>query len=338
VPEAAPPAKAKFNVGQQIATALVALLFIWLSFRGAHVGEIWKLSRQADPFFLVAIFLSGLASHIFRACRWLVLLKPLSATKISLWNSFSAIMFGYAVNIVVPRGGEVVRLITLSKLEKIAWASVLPTLLIDRLLDIAMLALLLGATLAILPPAITTAMPWIVPSGISLSIMSVVILLLLPRLGLIAKWFISLPPVAKIIPGKLKDKFADLIRQFEEGTAALTDPLAYPALAVLSLTIWFFYWLNMYLMVCAFHLQDRVTIIDTIIIFAVGSASVLVPTPGSIGSFHFMISQALMLTARIGQDQALACATVLHAMSFVLVAVISSAFCLAVDALKARRH
>jgi uncharacterized protein (TIRG00374 family) len=316
----------------------VAVLFIWLSFRGAHLGEIWNLTRQADPLFLAALFLSGLISHILRAYRWLVLLKPLSSKKISLWNSFSAIMFGYAVNIVVPRGGEVVRLVTLSKLEKIPWASVLPTLLIDRLLDIAMLALVLGATLAILPPAITTAMPWIVPGGISLSIITIVVLILLPRLGKIAQWFILLPPMVKIIPVKLKDKLEDLIRQFEEGTSALTDPLAYPALAILSLLIWFFYWLNMYLMVFAFHLQDRVTIFDTIIIFAVGSAAVLVPTPGSIGSFHFVVSQVLMLIAHIGQDEALAFATVMHAMSFLLVAVIASAFCIAVDAVRSRRH
>jgi len=315
----------------------VAALFVWLSFRGAHLGEIWRLSQKADPFFLALLFLSGLASHVFRAYRWVVLLKPLSAKKISLWNSFSAIMFGYAVNVVVPRGGEVVRLITLSKLENLAWASVLPTLLIDRLLDIAMLALLLGGTLTILPPSITGAMPWIIPSGITLSVTTVVFLVLLPRLGKLAHWFMALQPVAKVLPPKLKEKLSGLIEQFDQGTGALTNPLAYPALALLSVIIWLFYWLNMLLVIYAFHLQQQVTIPDTIIVFALASASVLVPTPGSIGSYHFVVSQALMLTAQVGQDEALACATVSHAISFVVIAVAASLFCIGVDALKQKR-
>ena len=246
-------------------------------------------------------------------------------------------MFGYAVNVVVPRGGEIVRLITLSKTENLAWASVLPTLLIDRLLDIAMLALLLGATLTILPPSITSAMPWIVPGGTTLSITTVAFLVLLPRLGKIATWFLALEPVAKILPAKLKDRLADLIQQFDQGTRALTNPLAYPALALLSIVIWFLYWLNMLLIIYAFHLQQQVTVLDTVIVFALASASVLVPTPGSIGSYHFVVSQALMLTAKVGQDQALACATVSHAISFIVVAVLASLFCIGVDAIKQKR-
>jgi glycosyltransferase 2 family protein len=315
----------------------VAVLFIWLSFRGANLGEIWRLSQHADPLFLALIFFSGLASHIFRAYRWLVLLKPLSTKKISLWSSFSAIIFGYAVNVVVPRGGEIVRLITLSKLENLAWASVLPTLLIDRLLDIAMLALLLGAALTVLPPAITTAMPWIVPSGITLSISTILFLMLLPRLGKIAHWFMALEPVAKILSVKLKDTLSNLIEQFDQGTRALTNPLAYPALALLSIAIWLFYWLNLLLVIYAFHLQQQVTITDTMIVFALASASVLVPTPGAIGSYHFVVSQALMLTAQVGQDQALACATVSHAISMMVVPVLASLFCISVDAIKQKR-
>lgn len=315
----------------------MAVLFVWLSFRGANLGEIWRLSQHADPLFLALIFISGLASHIFRAHRWLVLLKPLSTKKISLWNSFSAIIFGYAVNVAIPRGGEIVRLITLSKVENLAWASVLPTLLIDRLLDIAMLALLLGFALTVLPPAITSAMPWIVPSGITLSISTILFLVLLPRLGKIAHWAMALEPVAKILSVKLKDTLSNLIEQFDQGTRALTNPLAYPALALLSIAIWLFYWLNMLLAIYAFHLEQQVTITDTMIVFVLAAASVLVPTPGAIGSYHFVVSQALMLTAQVGQDQALACATVSHAISMVVVPVLASLFCISVDAIKKKR-
>jgi len=282
------------------------------------------------------VCLSALCSHLCRAARWLILLKPLKAKNLSLWNSFSAIMFGYAVNVVVPRGGELVRLISLSRSEGLAWAGVLPTLLIDRLLDIALLALVLGGTLAILPPSITKTMPWIGPSGIGLSLTTIIVLLILPRLAVILRRLLSLKPINQILSAHWQDKLNELIRQFEEGTKALTDPLAYPSLAFLSVVIWIFYWLNIYLMVFAFHLEKQVTITATIIVYALASASVLIPTPGSIGSFHLVAKQALMLTAGVDENMALAFVTVLHALTFVVISVVASVFCLSVNAWRKR--
>ncbi len=242
-----------------------------------------------------------------------------------------AIIYGYAVNIAVPRGGEIVRLVTFSRLENLSWASVLPTLFIDRLLDVAMLALILGATILILPISITQSMPWIVPSGVSLALTSVLFLVSLPQMGRFGKWILAAPIVGPRLPLPIKSKASELLSQFDEGTRALTNPLAYPALAALSLAMWGFYWLNSYLLLLAMHLVDKVTIANITIVFALSSASVLVPTPGSIGSYHLVVKQALMLTSGLDENTALAYATIGHALVFMFVNVGAALACLAIN-------
>jgi glycosyltransferase 2 family protein len=92
----------------------------------------------------------------------------LAEKPVGLWNAFCAVMYGYAVNIAVPRGGEVARIVSIAKTEKLPWIGVVPTMFIDRLLDIAMLVLLIGITLVLLPPEFRNSMQWMVPAGVAL--------------------------------------------------------------------------------------------------------------------------------------------------------------------------
>ncbi len=278
-------------------------------------------------------------SHFIRALRWLILLKPITQDlssnspkkPVSLWHSFSAVIFGYATNVVVPRGGELVRLISITKMEKLPWASVLSTLFVDRLLDIVLLGLMVGSTLTILPQSIKSQLPWLLPSGLCLGIGSLFVLLVLPQMAAIIAWFISLPAVNKLISAKAKQALLNLLAQFEAGTRSLTNPLSYPTIALLTFSIWFLYWLSYYLTVLALDLGSCVSIKDSIIVFTIGTVGVLVPTPGCIGPFHLLVSQALMLTTGLTQDKALAFATVLHIFAFVLVPCLTALVCFAID-------
>jgi glycosyltransferase 2 family protein len=86
----------------------------------------------------------------------------------------------------------------------------------------------------------------------------------------------------------------------------------------LSVLIWFTYWLNFYLMVFAFGLEDNINAVKCLIIFTIGSVGSLIPTPGSIGSIHYLVKMAAVATAQISAEQALAFATTLHLFTFIL--------------------
>jgi len=275
--------------------------------------------------------LTSLLSHLLRSIRWLFLLRPLSSKKVALWNSFCAVIYGYAVNLAIPRGGELVRLLAITKTEKLPAAGVLSTLLIDRLLDIALLMLLLAATLTILPDSVARSMPWLLPFGVVLSLFTLSALLALPVIGPLTIRLLAWQPLKTLLPQNIERIILTFLNQFNEGTRSLTSPVTYPAITFLSFLIWFFYWLSFYLVVWAFHLGSIVSPIKSLAAFALGSVSVLVPTPGSIGSVHLMVSQSLMLIAGINKDMALSFATILHALSFVLVPCIAAIFCFVVN-------
>lgn len=321
------PARAGSNVWKQLLALVFAAALLWLAFRGRDFGHLWSYARTINPVYLVLLCITAILSHILRAWRWIYLLKPLSDKKVSLWNSFCAVMYGYAVNIAIPRGGELVRLLSICKSENLPWAGVLPTMFIDRLLDLAMLGILFGFTLTVLPKQMLDSMPFLIPGGTAIAIGSVVVLILLPKMAHIMQWLISVPRLKKILPEKVIAIIEKLAQQFEVGTKSLTDPKAYPAIALLTPMIWLCYFLNNYLLIWAFHLESRVSALQCLIVFAIGNFAVLVPTPGSAGSVHILVSNALVWTCGIDQDLALAYATVLHLFCFVIVVCIPAAFC-----------
>lgn len=309
----------------------IALLFLWLAFRGIDMELFLGHLRRIQPLFILVLCMSALASHFLRAWRWLILLKPVRERRVSLWNSFCAVMIGYAVNVVIPRGGEIARLVSISRSEKLPWVGVLPTMFIDRLIDIALLMLLLGFTLVVFPSSATADLPWLVPSGISLSIATVAGLVMLPRMSDIINWCTGREWIKKHVSAGILQSVEKLSKQFHAGTQSLSSPGAYPAIALLSLGIWFFYWLNFYLMIWALALQNQVSVAQCLVVFTIGSVGVLVPTPGNVGSFHFLVSQGLVIVAGVNRELALAFATVLHILCFVIVTCIPAAICVAIQ-------
>lgn len=297
-----------------------AAVLLWLAFKDADFAKIWGYASQTKPVFVGLLIVSAIFSHFLRAFRWTFLLAPLKAQgeKVGLFNSFYAVMLGYAVNVAIPRGGEVARLVAITKDERLPWAGVLPTMLIDRMLDLAMLVFLLGGTLLVLPAEILKDMPWLVPGGISMLVATVAGLGLLPFAGSILQRILALSLVKDKVPGGLLSKLTDLAGQFDTGTQSLKSPVKYPIIAGLSVLIWFFYWLNFYLMVFAFGLEGIIDATKCLIVFTIGSVGVLVPTPGSVGSFHFLVTKGLTMTGGINADQALAFATVLHFVAFIV--------------------
>jgi glycosyltransferase 2 family protein len=262
-----------------------------------------------------------LAGTFLRSYRWTLLLAPLrtgAEKPIGQFNAFYAVLMGYAVNIILPRGGEVVRLFSICKTERLPWAGVLATMLIDRMLDVALLAILLGLTLLFLPAEVMNIVPGLVTGGVALMAAAVVGLCLLPHIGTILKKILGLDFPKRHIPTTFSFKLSMLAFQFDQGAGSLRSITRYPYIAFLSALIWFTYWLNFYLMVFAFGLEDKINATKCLIIFTIGSVGSLIPTPGSIGSIHYLVKMATVATAQISAEQALAFATTLHLFTFIL--------------------
>jgi glycosyltransferase 2 family protein len=314
------PSKTR-HVLKLLLTSAIAGIFLWFAFVGVDVADILAHSQEIKVTPILLVGISVVVGTFLRSYRWTLLLKPLRASSekpIGQFNAFYAVLMGYAVNIVLPRGGEVARLYSISKTERLPWAGVLATMFIDRMLDIAVLAILLGLTLFFLPGETITTMPRLATAGVTLIIAAVVGLCLLPHIGQIVEQGLALAWTQRYLPKGLGTKLSQLAAQFNQGSNALRDFAQFPTIALLSVLIWFTYWLNFYLMVLAFELQDKITMLKCLIIFTIGSVGSLIPTPGSIGSIHYLVKMAAVETAQLSAQQALTFATISHLFIFII--------------------
>jgi glycosyltransferase 2 family protein len=89
---------------------------------------------------LVPVFFILSASHMLRAWRWKMLMRPLGYNP-SLANTFFAVMIGYMANLAVPRLGEVLKCTILAKYEKVPVQKLMGTIVAERAFDVVCLVI-----------------------------------------------------------------------------------------------------------------------------------------------------------------------------------------------------
>ena len=124
---------------------VVGLFLIWYSLSSITAEErllLWTQIKSANPYWLLLSIVIALISHLSRAYKWKFMLETLGY-KTSLGVRFSSIMIGYVANLGIPRSGELLRAVTVSKYENIPVQKVIGTVITERLLDLVMLIICL---------------------------------------------------------------------------------------------------------------------------------------------------------------------------------------------------
>ena len=103
--------------------------------------EFTKAFSTARYWLILPVFLILSLSHVLRALRWKMLMKPLDHHP-GFANTFFAVMIGYLANLAVPRLGEVLKCTILSKYEKVPVEKLMGTIVAERAFDVVCLAIL----------------------------------------------------------------------------------------------------------------------------------------------------------------------------------------------------
>ena len=117
-------------------------LLLWYLYSKMDIGEIWNVIRKGVRYEIILFsLLFGLGANIIRGLRWGLLIRSLG-DKVKTVNVVYAVLGNYAVNLVLPRVGEVWRCGMITKYDKIPFTRLLGTLLIDRVSDTIMVGLI----------------------------------------------------------------------------------------------------------------------------------------------------------------------------------------------------
>lgn len=228
----------------------IAGLFFWLAFKDFSRDDFEKLGEVFSriDYRLVSIaFVSLTFSHVLRAWRWGVLLSTVKE-KMSLKHLFNATMIGYAVNLALPRVGEITKAVNLAQQEKIDGKKVLASVVIERILDTLMFALLLALSVFIFRRKINDAFGEVNLGGLHLSFeVASYLILLVSTCVLLFFSIMSLYPAQiaarfKLLIHHLSPKWSvrlsNALESFIEGTAALKNRAKYAEIVISSIVIW----------------------------------------------------------------------------------------------------
>lgn len=303
-----------------IISLIIIVASIYYAIKDINFNELLRIIINADYLWIILSVPVITLSHWVRAMRWKTMLEPaLKQKSASVWNLFSAVMIGYAANCVLPRGGEFLRPYVYSRREKISFTTTFATIIVERFIDVITLILLFGIVFLFLSKKVVHALPNLDPNHVIFPVAVIFAVLLLsfypPFVKLVLK--ILIKPLSQ----KLFDKINSLFEKFLKGFAIIRNPSQYFRLIIESVGIWFLYTVPMFLMFFSFDFQSKFHLgFDdaTVLIVISGIGATIAPTPGAIGVYHVLIQNAMVKIYGITPEEALAYATLTHAINYLV--------------------
>ncbi|MCX7879694.1 MAG: flippase-like domain-containing protein [Ignavibacteria bacterium] len=305
---------------------VILIVLIYLSLKEIDINTLTTYIISANYVWVILSVPIMLSSHWARALRWRTMLAPITTAK-STWNLFSAVMAGYAVNNIIPRGGEILRPFYYSRKEKISFTMTFATIIVERFIDLFSLLLLFLLSFYFFREQLKVALPNL---HIENLLIPTFLIIVVASLSFYRNWVnFLLLRIIKPFSLKFFNRLNDLFDKFFLGLRIIKQPSQYFQLFVESLLIWFLYTLPLYFMFFSFGFVDKYNLgfDDSILLIVVsGIGYTIAPTPGAIGFYHFLVQNTLNKLYGISLEEALAFATVTHALNYFSQVIIGGIF------------
>ncbi len=263
------------------------------------IDKVIRDFRNANFGWLGMTLLAFCVSNLSRAIRWNMLLRSLGHRP-RLINAFLTINLAYFANLGFPRLGEIVRPTAMARYEKIKLERVVGTVVVGRTLDVITILILSAVTLLVAGDRLWAwlresasvgdrfvGLEWIIATVVLVGIAGTVLAWVKRR------WIQSTRVGGKIV---------EVLRGFAEGlrTIATVDR---PGWFVFhSLNIWFMYYLMTVFVFRAYAPTAELGLEAALTTFVSGGWGIVVPSPGGMGSYHYMAQSALELYGVPGED------------------------------------
>lgn len=309
-----------------VVSLIVAGIFIWLAARSVDPAEFSEQFSQVSfywlPFFIVTLF----TSHFLRAERWRLLLHRDVKSDIPRSTLFAGVMFGYFMNTLVPRLGEVSRPVYVARKQGLSSGNLLGTIVLERLIDVCTMFLLMAIVALTLTREFGLLEQLL---GISswhwytYLILPAVLLLVVGLIWSFYRLLLYLDKTKKI-SNPLLQKIIGASRSFGEGMVSIRNIDNWPGFLLLTAGIWIGYIFMIYIPFSMLNLGEAygLTFQSAIVLTVVSSVGVSIPTPAGIGSYHLLMQQSMWLLYGIPLATGLTFATVAHAVSIILILII----------------
>jgi uncharacterized protein (TIRG00374 family) len=272
----------------------LGVFIFWLIYRKYDINEMIDAFRHVDYFWIIMSLVFSVLSIVSRAIRWRLLIKSIGY-KPRFVNVFLSCYILYFVNLFVPRAGEVARCSVLASTDKIPFPKLVGTMIIERLADVIMLAMLSVIIFAsnwetII--VIADKYPVLKESFQSLlSLKSLLIIIALMIAGFLAiRYFINYKKRKKLEAGDKKESLWTKLMEGVDSISHLKHRWAFFGHTAFIFLMWL---AMLYVVFLAFEPTAHLSIRAGMLTFLMGGLAMLVPVQGGIGPWHFMVSLTL---------------------------------------------
>lgn len=303
-----------------ILSALLAVVLLWFSFRDVEWDEFRTELGKCRWEFILLSMAAGAVAFWVRGLRWRQLLLPFDGS-ITRMTTFNGINIGNISNFVFPRIGEFVRCGVIVRRsepvdaaepvrKKASYDKVLGTVVLERGWELLVMLLMLAIVLvvgfdrygAFFVGKIWTPMSERFGGGLWLVVGGAVALM---AGGIYLLWSLR----AK---NDFCGKVWSVLRGIGQGFASCLKMDRKWLFFAYTLLIWMLYWLMAASTMWAAPFLGDLTLVDALFLSLVGGLGFAVPAPGGIGSFHFVISLALLGIYGIPMETGVIYATLSH--------------------------
>lgn len=240
--------------------------------------------------------------------------------------AFSSVMIGYMVNYAAPRMGEVARTANLSARSDYRFSSLFGTVVSERIFDTAVLGLALLSAVGLLfnrldvlqeqfvhpvwqrlqsiPPT------WLIGGFLGTGILVVAVV------GGV-RWLLGRED--STIGRFWRQTVKPTLVSFKQGMATLLHSPRRVAILVSTVGMWAGYLVMAYVPFRMLHLATPygIDLLDAWALMAIGALGIVVPSPGGIGSYHYITQQALVHLYGVPAAEALTYAVLTHGAQLV---------------------
>lgn len=125
---------------------LISALALYFALRNVDLSTLSDSILSADPLWILAVLASYLVHYWLKAVRWRDLLEPVCRVRTA--EAYPVMMTGFFANNFLPAHlGEFVRMYVGAKLFQVRKTEVLATIVLERILDFSVIALMFGGAL-----------------------------------------------------------------------------------------------------------------------------------------------------------------------------------------------
>lgn len=300
-----------------ILSLVLAGALLYFAFRGIDWKDFWSGLISTRWGYVLLSLVAAYAALVFRAERWRLQLLPIDSRvdRRVIWHASN---FGNFMSIIIPGVGEFVRCARVYRKE-VGYEKTFGTILVERFCDVlSILVLLLIAVVGnrdLLLPFMrdNVLAPFRSRFNFSMGWIALALVLFL----LAAIWVVLHFRSRSRFCGRIVQSLQGIL----DGMKAFVH-IPHKFLFVLyTVGIWVMYIMMTFLTFLAVPGLEHLSFADAVFISAIGNIASVIPTPGNLGAYHYLVGIAIS-SIYLGSSEILAmpllCATLSHGSHAIL--------------------